>query len=332
MKCFAILLILSVLLATIMMTATAYSQSGIFRFIEMSDFYSLGEEFEIKFEKTTRQPCQSYEISLMNQGIPESKITYGREPLCAIPGPVEPYLFNAKFEKLEFFDKVGTYIIQVTFDEQTITKTITIVDGELYSEPEQDRPVYDNCGPGTELQDGICIIKEQVNDTNSSEKWTNSYQKVIPPLEQFNSGIPFNEIQCKDDFVLIQKYDGTPACVTFKTKEKLIERGWATGKSWTISHDKPEFTPQYGTSEFDAEYDKAHEIYLDARKSMNLPFIGLTVDVNDRNIILLGINSDKLTKEKNTEYYEQLVDEIFQDVNLNIVISYKNTTGLIFDE
>lgn len=47
------------------------------------------------------------------------------------------------------------------------------------------------------------------------------------PLKQFKSGIVFHEIKCDDDLQLIQKYDGSPACVTESTKENLIERGWA---------------------------------------------------------------------------------------------------------
>lgn len=50
---------------------------------------------------------------------------------------------------------------------------------------------------------------------------------IVQPLKQFNSGISFNEIQCKQHLILIQKYDDSPACVTESTKEKLIERGWA---------------------------------------------------------------------------------------------------------
>jgi hypothetical protein len=51
--------------------------------------------------------------------------------------------------------------------------------------------------------------------------------KLESPLKQFHSGIPFNEIQCKDSLILIQKYDGSPACVKPETKTKLIERGWS---------------------------------------------------------------------------------------------------------
>jgi hypothetical protein len=46
------------------------------------------------------------------------------------------------------------------------------------------------------------------------------------PLRQFNSGISIDEIQCKENLVLIQKHNGSPACVKPETKIKLVERGW----------------------------------------------------------------------------------------------------------
>ena len=48
------------------------------------------------------------------------------------------------------------------------------------------------------------------------------------PLKQFNSGIPINDIQCRNDFTLIIKSkDLSPACVKPNTAEKLVLRGWA---------------------------------------------------------------------------------------------------------
>ena len=49
----------------------------------------------------------------------------------------------------------------------------------------------------------------------------------MPPLKQSRMGIPIDEIECRNDLVLIQKYNGSLACVKPKTAEKLIERGWA---------------------------------------------------------------------------------------------------------
>ncbi|WP_179372584.1 serpin family protein [Nitrosopumilus ureiphilus] len=73
---------------------------------------------------------------------------------------------------------------------------------------------------------GTVGIQESFAENNSQynllEKDTDD-----PPLKQSNLGIPIFEIQCKVNLVLIQKHDGSPACVTLQTKEKLIERGWA---------------------------------------------------------------------------------------------------------
>jgi hypothetical protein len=48
------------------------------------------------------------------------------------------------------------------------------------------------------------------------------------PRAQMHSGIAPTEVICKDGFeLLLKKTDGSPACVTAETAEKLIERGWA---------------------------------------------------------------------------------------------------------
>ena len=51
---------------------------------------------------------------------------------------------------------------------------------------------------------------------------------MIPPLKQLYSGISPDEITCKADLELIQKKNGLAACVTFDTREKLIQRNWAS--------------------------------------------------------------------------------------------------------
>ncbi|WP_160272909.1 hypothetical protein [Nitrosopumilus piranensis] len=56
-------------------------------------------------------------------------------------------------------------------------------------------------------------------------------KKLSSPLNQLKSEIPTDKIQCNDDLVLVQKYDGSPACVTESTKQKLIERGWTETES-----------------------------------------------------------------------------------------------------
>ena len=48
----------------------------------------------------------------------------------------------------------------------------------------------------------------------------------LSPLKQFESGIPVNEIQCRDSLVLLKKYDNSPACVKPESAPKLENRGW----------------------------------------------------------------------------------------------------------
>ena len=48
----------------------------------------------------------------------------------------------------------------------------------------------------------------------------------ISPLKQFKNNIPFDKIKCNDDLQLIQKHDGSPACVKLKSISKLFERNW----------------------------------------------------------------------------------------------------------
>lgn len=51
--------------------------------------------------------------------------------------------------------------------------------------------------------------------------------EVLPPLKQFKSGIPIDDIGCKDGLELIFKAtNNSPACVKPSTAQKLLERGW----------------------------------------------------------------------------------------------------------
>ena len=51
----------------------------------------------------------------------------------------------------------------------------------------------------------------------------------LSPLQQYESGIAANDVTCRQGLQLIFKFtNGTPACVTSQTKEKLFERGWGT--------------------------------------------------------------------------------------------------------
>jgi hypothetical protein len=78
-------------------------------------------------------------------------------------------------------------------------------------------------------------LTDQFNDAKTwqfkNKKWIfeNMQAKTIsPPLTQFNSGIPINQIQCKEGFVVaIKASNNSPVCVKQETMQKLRERGWA---------------------------------------------------------------------------------------------------------
>jgi hypothetical protein len=63
--------------------------------------------------------------------------------------------------------------------------------------------------------------------------------KIQPPLKQFKSGIPIEEIKCKENLQLIIKNNGNPACVKTDSLEKLYLRGWGDC-AWNCSHPLPE--------------------------------------------------------------------------------------------
>lgn len=49
---------------------------------------------------------------------------------------------------------------------------------------------------------------------------------LMPPLKFAKEGISPEEIPCRNDFILILKYDDSPVCVKEETKLNLIERRW----------------------------------------------------------------------------------------------------------
>ena len=68
---------------------------------------------------------------------------------------------------------------------------------------------------------------------SSSTKWIVKhvfvdFDKILSPFKQYAMDIPVDEIQCRESLIVMEKYDGSPACVKPATAEKLIQRGWAS--------------------------------------------------------------------------------------------------------
>lgn len=56
--------------------------------------------------------------------------------------------------------------------------------------------------------------------------------KELSPSKQFKSGVPTDEIQCKESLIRMAKHAGSPACVKPETVSKLVTREWGTSDNW----------------------------------------------------------------------------------------------------
>ncbi|MDH3204226.1 MAG: hypothetical protein OEL81_06085 [Nitrosopumilus sp.] len=60
------------------------------------------------------------------------------------------------------------------------------------------------------------MVNGRIYKENSNLPIGNQFFSVSPesPLKQFKSGIPIEEIQCKEYLVLVRKHNGSPVCIT----------------------------------------------------------------------------------------------------------------------
>jgi hypothetical protein len=88
---------------------------------------------------------------------------------------------------------------------------------------------YDTLDQSTQVPSGNNTISKSLSFTIHDKNYqTNVGQTVMPPLEQFRSGIAADSVQCKYDLELIFKSsDDSPACVTSPTAIRLVLWGWA---------------------------------------------------------------------------------------------------------
>ena len=59
------------------------------------------------------------------------------------------------------------------------------------------------------------------------ESFAEKSELIASPRHQLESGIAPENIQCREDRVLVLRTNGNPSCVKPQTAEKLIQRGWA---------------------------------------------------------------------------------------------------------
>ena len=65
--------------------------------------------------------------------------------------------------------------------------------------------------------------------------------QTLSPLKQYKSGIPIEEIKCRESLILVQKYNGLPACIKYDSAVKLNSRNWI--KSFWVGASGEEVFP-----------------------------------------------------------------------------------------
>ena len=118
-------------------------------------------------------------------------------------------------------------------------ETMTVITAEYFWDPtyeEGNNYVVFASGSEEALYPVLCtisIIPEEENLEQlrllSGKDTSEQNTKLFSPKHQLKNGFLPEEIICKEGLVLVFKStDGSPACVKPATKQKLIERGWAS--------------------------------------------------------------------------------------------------------
>ncbi|QLH10825.1 hypothetical protein [Nitrosarchaeum sp. AC2] len=231
-------------------------------------FGGVGPSVKASQENKTRDFVTGKEIlithDISNPTPVEKKIDFGMT-IKNIDDPNSLYIFS----------EISNIVLEPCVPYHTLTWTFTPAKAGNY------RFEFDNL-MGSRHTLGM-EIKQNILSKN--------YSSVLSLLKQFKSGISFDEIECREELVLVQKYNSFPACVTESTKQKLIERGWALTKL------KPELEPE---DESDV-MKKARELGI--------------------NNIMEAVDSEKLTSDEKREYIKIRYEESPNNIpSLNIRI------------
>ena len=154
----------------------------------------------------------------------------------------------------------------------------------------------------------------------------------MSPLQQFKSGIPINEIQCKEELVLITKSsDGSPVCVNPETKQKLIDRRWAKSDS-----EETHLTPiipelgKIGTYELQ-KGNKTYDIPYHIKGGSDIKEIFLDDDSRAINIVLKQYDSGSLEITLPRELIDAKISEDVDDLFFVLIdgeeVPYDETTN-----
>ncbi|MEM2160927.1 MAG: hypothetical protein QXN55_08245 [Candidatus Nitrosotenuis sp.] len=140
--------------------------------------------------------------------------------------PNEHLTGNGHYNNDEIFVIQSPYSKHDRYD--VVVSLFTVYD-DNYSYSPKDRPKFefnllvDGNGNISEDRNNLLPIKKP--DTKNTTKNFIGNDLVSPPvlspLKQFKSGIPIEQIQCKQGLMLVKKYDNTPACIMLSSLSEL---------------------------------------------------------------------------------------------------------------
>jgi hypothetical protein len=144
---------------------------------------------------------------------------------------------------IKLFYKSGPYALEnltpiIDIYPVSLTRYLTIntepASGSLY--PFSTVHIKGNITTSPDIPDGkTSLLYYFVANDTQGNSYKSSWFDSSPPIdiitEQFNAGVKPDAISCKENHVMIKKYNGMSACVKPQTKAKLIQRGWAIESS-----------------------------------------------------------------------------------------------------
>lgn len=244
-------------------------------------------------------------------------------------------------------EKVDNFNVDVWSDSNTkgfaLTATETGISTGVFESTVFLSLNYDACCNRLKVTEGDTVTAEYEDDTlpvsyaavdvlRITTK-SNIQAMLDSPLKQFKAGISVGEIQCKPDLVLIQKHDGSPACVKLDSIPKLIDRKW-------IGHISPQnigalglgYVSLYMLSDY-ADYGQKIAIDFSGPSLITEKIINYyDVEVLSRKITdddKFSENFGTMTKQNMKEFFEKNPPSIVIKNGLSVfpLGGFKNNTG-----
>jgi len=159
------------------------------------------------------------------------------------PIPIIANITNTSREEIDF-----DWIIQIKKSPMGVSQ------GDLTNYPEShvieihSIPSHVNAQDKIQLEyswipptDGIYFYEEFIwkdsqpqslpfKGTFLSDNWIMVDYRSNSLKNQLKSGMPFDKLECRENLILILRYDGANSCVRPQSIEKLIDRNWTTNK------------------------------------------------------------------------------------------------------